>query len=407
MKKAIAFIGLIAGIALLSWVGYGLFVLSRNPAPRFSLPPLPPPPANNAYSELISCVTSVREAGRLITLSQIPDYGTPAEKEPVLQANREVLRKAQELLQKITWVDHLEYRIGDPTVDNYRQLARLFVAQAKSLEQQGKYGQALDTYMDAFHFFEKVLYGGNGLHLTYQFMAYSEIFPAIPAIISRLSAQDAERGARRLEQLLKEEYPLEVLLQQEFRVWLTGWQRIVQEQSRRGFRLDLPKSDLERTMLYMPKAPLSEAAKQYVQQWLQQAMLPYPQQQFVDYPPALQQLEREMVVREPAGVALIVARYTYVRTRLRLLYTALRLEAYRKTHGRYPASLKDLGASPYFNDPFSSKPFVYRPQGNSYVLYSLGPNSQDDGGAPFPEGRLRREQPGDMGLVPHLPSRPS
>jgi hypothetical protein len=103
----------------------------------------------------------------------------------------------------------------------------------------------------------------------------------------------------------------------------------------------------------------------------------------------------------------MIARHTYTRTRLRLLYTALRLEAYRKSRGRYPASLNELGNSPYLLDPFGNRPFVYRVQGGRYVLYSVGPNSVDDGGVPFPEGRLTRNQFGDIGLVPFLLQRPS
>ncbi|MCL6475938.1 MAG: hypothetical protein K6U75_12905 [Firmicutes bacterium] len=407
MKKAIATVGAVIGIVLLMWLGYGLFVYSRNSSPQFSLPPPLTPPPNNVYSELIACIYNIREPGKLAALAQQTDYGTLAEKQAVVEANREVFRKVREVLNKPAQVERLAYQTGDPTVEAYRQFARLYIVQATLLAQQGKTAQALDAYLDAFAFLEKILNGGNVLHLTFHFMATSDLFQAIPALIPRLNAQDAERGARRLEQLLANEYSLEKLLEQEFRVWLTGWQRTVRGQSLRGFRLDLPKSDLEREMLYLPKAPLSQAAQQYVQQWLQQVKLPYSQQQFVPYPPALQQLGRELVVREPEGIALAIARYTYTRARLRLLYTTLRLEAYRKSRGRYPASLKELGDSPYFTDPFSNQPFVYRPQGDRYMLYSVGPNGKDDGGQPFHEGRLRRDQPGDMGLMPYLPQRPS
>jgi hypothetical protein len=407
MKKAIATVGAVIGIVLLMWLGYGLFVYSRNPSPQFSLPPSLTPPPGNVYSELVACIHNIREPGKLAALAQQTDYGTLAEKQAIVEANREVFRKVREILNKPAQVERLTYQTGDPTVEAYRQFARLYIVWATLLEQQGKHGEALDVYMDAFAFLEKILNGGNALHLTFHFMATSDLFQAIPSLIPHLSAQDAQRGARRIEQLLANEYPLDKLLEQEFRVWLTGWQRTVRGQSLRGFRLDLPKSEPERELLYLPKAPLSQAAQQYMQQWLQQAKLPYPQQQVVQYPPALQQLGRELVARDPEGIALLVARYTYTRARLRLLYTALRLETYRKTYGRYPASLKELGNSPYLIDPFSNQPFVYRPQGDRYVLYSVGPNGKDDGGQPFPEGRLRREQPGDMGLKPYLPQRPS
>lgn len=407
MKKALLLVGAGIGLLLIAWLGYGLYVYRRNPVPTFTLPPAPSAVSDNVYQQIIECAAEIQETGKLAQLEQLPDYGTLQQKQAVVNANRALLQKVRAILPNPAQVIRLEYQTGDPTMDNYRNIARLFAAEAKIHEQQGKYGQALSSYLDGFAFLEKVLNGGNVLHLTYHFMGSIPLFQAIPPLLPKLSARESESGALRLEQLLANEYPLSTLLAQDFRSWLTGWQRTVRGQSMRGFRLDLPKSDLEREILYMPKRPLSAAAQLYAQMWIEQAKLPFPEQRVVEYPPALQRLGRDLVVRSPEDIALQVARYTYVRTRLRLLYTALRLEAYRKTHGRYPASLKELGNSPYFIDPFSNKPFVYRPQGNSYVLYSLGPNSTDDGGAPFPEGRLRREQPGDIGIVPNFPSRPS
>lgn len=406
MKKALLAVVLVGGAFLLGWLGYGAFIYYRNPYPVFSLPSAPPPVSGNVYPQLVEYSKQVQEASTLASLELLPDYGSDAQKQAVLQANRELLARIRQALSQPAQVTRLDYQPGDPTTDNYRQVARLFVVEAKLLEKQGKYRQALDSYLDGFTYLHKILNGGNVLHLTHYFLGSTVLFEAIPMLLTKLDAPSAEHGARRLEDLLRNEYPLPMLLAQDFRSWLTGWQRTVKAQAMRGFRLDLPQSDLERQTLYMPKAPLSLAAQLYAQQWIENVSKPYPEQQIVSYPPALQQLGRDLVVRSPEDIALQVARYTYVQARLRLLYTVLKLEAYHKTHGRYPPSLQALGNSPYFTDPFPNKPFVYRPQGNSYVLYSVGPNTTDDGGAPFPEGRLRREQPGDFGLVPYLPRRP-
>jgi hypothetical protein len=407
MRKAVLVVGILLMVVAVAWGAYGVFVLSRNPSPPAFLPQPPPVPPNNAYGELVECVTGVKEAGKVDAIATLPNFGTLAQKQEVVAVNRDILQRVRAVLDKPTYVDRQEYQTGDPTMYDYRRLARLLIAQAKVFEQQGDWGKAMDTYLDAIAFFEKVIHGGNSLQQVYHLVAMMELFPAIPSLLPRVSAQDAQRGARRLEQLLANEYPLEKLLEQDFRVSLTGWQRTVRAQAMRGFRLDLPKSDLERQMLYLPKAPLSQAAKQYVQQWLEQARQPYPSQVTVPYPPALEKVAAGLVVRQPDEVDLMIARHTYTRTRLRLLYTALLLEAYRKARGRYPASLNELGNSPYLTDPFSSKPFVYRSQGQRYVLYSVGPNSIDDGGMPFPEGRLTRNQSGDLGLMPFLPQRPS
>ncbi len=58
---------------------------------------------------------------------------------------------------------------------------------------------------------------------------------------------------------------------------------------------------------------------------------------------------------------------------------------YHKTHNEYPESLQTLVESGHLKtipiDPFSDKPLVYRKTEDSFVLYSVGSNFTDDGGA--------------------------
>lgn len=62
---------------------------------------------------------------------------------------------------------------------------------------------------------------------------------------------------------------------------------------------------------------------------------------------------------------------------------AMALQAYRSRSGRYPSSLAELRSTPGWklpNDPFSGKPFVYRPHRNGFTIYSIGIDLKDDGG---------------------------
>lgn len=63
-----------------------------------------------------------------------------------------------------------------------------------------------------------------------------------------------------------------------------------------------------------------------------------------------------------------------------LALLAVSLAEYHLVHGEYPAALKDLGAGPVLQDPFSGKEMVYRRQGKGYLVYSLGLNLKDDQG---------------------------
>jgi hypothetical protein len=40
-------------------------------------------------------------------------------------------------------------------------------------------------------------------------------------------------------------------------------------------------------------------------------------------------------------------------------------------------------------DPFSDKPLIYRRTGDNFILYSLGPNFEDDGGKPATDSKGR------------------
>jgi hypothetical protein len=71
---------------------------------------------------------------------------------------------------------------------------------------------------------------------------------------------------------------------------------------------------------------------------------------------------------------------------LGLMRSGLGLAAYRAQFGAYPKSLNELRASLKWDvprDPFSGKDFVYRREGAGHLLYSIGPDLKDDGGAPM------------------------
>ena len=67
---------------------------------------------------------------------------------------------------------------------------------------------------------------------------------------------------------------------------------------------------------------------------------------------------------------------------LGLLRVGLSLEQYHMQNGTYPTTLdavaSGLGGSVPV-DPFTGQPFVYKPSGGSFLLYSVGVNAVDDG----------------------------
>jgi hypothetical protein len=56
------------------------------------------------------------------------------------------------------------------------------------------------------------------------------------------------------------------------------------------------------------------------------------------------------------------------------------LELHKLEHKKYPAKLADLEA-PLPHDPYTGKPYVYKPDPKGrYQLYGVGWNQKDDGG---------------------------
>jgi len=68
-----------------------------------------------------------------------------------------------------------------------------------------------------------------------------------------------------------------------------------------------------------------------------------------------------------------------------LLQTALGLRIYKQRHGEYAETLSELEQLnwPPCTDVYSGKPLVYRRKGDRFLLYSIGPDLNDDRGRPI------------------------
>jgi len=136
---------------------------------------------------------------------------------------------------------------------------------------------------------------------------------------------------------------------------------------------------------------------QLMERTIRQASLPY--RRAVRIHPSVEESAKHLPKMPPRlFTAMLVPAYTHIHlTRdraiasLGLAEIALLLKAYRAGHGRYPVSLPQLAAAndrPLPTDPFSGKPFVYRREGQGFLIYSCGPNLKDDHGTqPPPDKR--------------------
>lgn len=78
-------------------------------------------------------------------------------------------------------------------------------------------------------------------------------------------------------------------------------------------------------------------------------------------------------------------------------WAALQILAYFDTHEALPRLLVELPPDERLIDPFSGRPFAYRSDGQSFILYSLGFDRDDDGGCHDEWwGQSQRSGPGNV-----------
>ncbi len=71
---------------------------------------------------------------------------------------------------------------------------------------------------------------------------------------------------------------------------------------------------------------------------------------------------------------------------IRITRAYLALFQYRAAHGTFPASLDALNLDG-LSDPFAQGPLHYRAEGEGFIVYSVGPDGKDNGGALSPPRR--------------------
>ena len=67
--------------------------------------------------------------------------------------------------------------------------------------------------------------------------------------------------------------------------------------------------------------------------------------------------------------------------RMRITRVGLALLREKQAHGALPQTLEEIKLK-NLDDPFSNKPLAYKPQGQGFVLYSIGSDQKDNGGSP-------------------------
>jgi hypothetical protein len=102
-------------------------------------------------------------------------------------------------------------------------------------------------------------------------------------------------------------------------------------------------------------------------------------------------------ILEPA-IGRVNELYTELIAQMRITRAGLVLLQERKAQGVFPKTLEKLKIE-NLDDPFSKKLLHYKPQGQGFIIYSVGPDEKDNGGSP-----KQNKQKDDWDIVWSYPS---
>jgi hypothetical protein len=298
--------------------------------------------------------------------------------------------------------------IVSPEDANLREVARALITVADYREHAGDFTGAVAARLDTLELGVMLPRGGRLLELQLGWIIQSMAASRLEGLFERLSPAQLEDAAGRLDRIIGKHVPFADVVREEayFSV------NLVQSQFLRS--QSLPSILQLHHELYsavadpgtkqpgiMDSARFVFANKQemidHVSDYFDALVHEYEKPITKTWPvtvnpePLLQALDLDFIRQS-------FAKHTSYKAMLEMLRVETCLLRYRAANGRFPNALGDLipvYQKGYPVDPFGGQKFVYRAvdSGKTYLLYSLGPNMEDDSGEPILIGS---NSPGDL-----------
>lgn len=397
---------LIAGLAWLRW-------LNVTPNITIPSPPMPFPNARDYYIAAGLAVVRDADVDRASIGSRTARNGpdgrplppvTDAERDAVLRENGPALKKLRQGFEHEYWeLPARSWSSQFPHYARYRGLARVLRLEGQRRAARRDWSGALSSTLDAIRLGEDCGRGsvliGMLVGVAVQAIGRRDAWTYIP----HLGAAESRKAARRLEAITERHFGFADTLQEEKWAGQAGLMEVFRQ---RDWQQSLLRNlsgggggtgaappnwqDIQHRarMLAVSKSQVMANYSSYMDGLIANARQPYSAK--LPAPP---------IPKDPINEILLPvfdqARFSEVRavTMNRLLLLSLALRAFQAERGRYPERLHEL-APGYLRklpaDDFAPNgTFRYRRKASGYLLYSLGPDGMDDGGAPAanPRGR--------------------
>jgi hypothetical protein len=296
-----------------------------------------------------------------------------------------------------------------PEMSEYRHLARCLAAEGALAEREGRLADAARSYLDCMHLGAKLPRGGAIIHELVANAVSAIGHARLHDLADRLDAKTAAQTARELGRIEQARPSLAEILTTEREFGVLGMYEMLRtphpwrDMTNPG--ATTPPSLAERweelRFSFTPKSAMLQRYRRYMDAVIAASRKPYhagplpppPPDPYVGLLPPVADAARESWVRQEALS--------------RVLMTRLAARAYGLEHGKAAPALEGLvprylSAVP--EDPFAPRPLTYRVVGGEVLIYSYGPDGDDDGGRGATvaglgtdgdlNGPLRRRQPG-------------
>jgi hypothetical protein len=395
----------VVSIALAAFAAPAWPQANEMPAPVLvPSPVIPSPNARDIYTDAEALMRDSEAVGWSISTPMVlglddnprlaadPTSGyhifTEAEKEKLVAENLPAIAKLH---------DGMQYAYLEPPARSFdaqfpylakaRAMARLLSLAGQTRAAQGDWGGAMDAYIDDIRLGSDLPHGAVLIGLLVGVACESIGRRHINEVVDHLSLEHARADANRMAQIVADEVPASQTFQEEEWFAQAGLQKMFTDPQWRTTLADDEEMagsvDTAALRAESPKTGFDNYTK-YMDALIAYEKLPWPTQLSTAAPglptDAICQIllipYQKAAYKQCATTALD-----------RLLDVQLALHAYRLEHGSYPVGLADL--APEFipsvpQDPFTAgKLLQYRVTADKYVLYSVGPDTVDDGGKPM------------------------
>jgi hypothetical protein len=405
-------------VVLIGAVGYGLYSINVNPVISIPTPAMPSPNARDFYLDAhalkvdtlgtpvgkpahgltVDTINRCIEAGIIVPDPQTKSGAMPwlADMKALTAANAPVIAKVREGFSH-------EYREPParsfnhlfPQFSQYRSLARVMMADARVECASGDWNGGADRMLDVVRLGHDIPRGGpligDLVGIAIRAMGYAEIWAAL----DHISGPAARHAARRLEEMSAGRVSYADVLQEE--KWGTqaamlemfntpNWRRSQTLFQAGDGGMGGSSASTFLRMQVASKRAIMEDYNRHMDAVIAQSRQPFAARGTAPPRP----MDPVSSIFAPVFAK---GRWKHVMadSQTDLLTVSFALRAYKADHGNNPADLNALVPT-YLKavpaDSFTATDTLkYKVTGNSYALYSVGPDGKDDGGTPSADGK--------------------